>query len=48
MTVSTPLPKSCIGSDINLLFLRKESYFLQCKRKCSSDSTTSGKSGQNR
>ena len=37
----SPLPKSCIVSVINLLFLRKESYVLQCKRKCYSDSTAS-------
>ena len=31
MTVSAPLPKSCIVSNINLLFLRKESYFCNVK-----------------
>ena len=45
--VSAPLPKSCTISDINLLLLRKESYFLQCKSKCSSDSIMSGQNGQN-
>ena len=48
LTASIPLPKSCIVSDINLLFLRLESYFLQFKRKCSSDSIVSGQKGQNR
>ena len=34
--MSAPLPKSSTVSDINLLFLHKESHFLQCERKCSS------------
>ena len=33
LTVSIALPKSCTVSDINLLFLHMESYFLQFKRK---------------
>ena len=48
LTAFIPLPKSCTVSDINLLFLRMESYFLQFKRKCPSDSIVSGQKGQNR
>ena len=42
-----PLSKTCNVSDINLLLMRKESFFLHSKRKCSSDSTDSGQKGQN-
>ena len=48
LTASIPFTKSCTVSDINLLFLRLKSYFLQFKRKCSSDSIVSGQKGQNR